>query len=409
MSHLGRTTAASALLTQGVAMLHERGPAHPLHHIGVRDLAERAGLAESSVRRIARPMSAFRDVALAHGVHRLPAAKSTMDLWAKLRSGRDHPAESAVEHGLRLHETVEVPVSRLTAWANAHRPHVGEQVAHVLHVFRGVLATELGARWRDGRMAPIVADAGQPTADALILASGIGGPLTLNPRPDATDANPRGAVRLLAYTYLATSEPGEWIGDVPDIPNPVIEAPFVDQAQVPLVEALLAIVQELGPAAPADHLTIRSVSDAAGVSAGSIYGMWDDMAHYRRSVVAEHLRLARTNLDRAVAGTPDSATIAGALARCVDGAVHQVLLSSMASADAAYSDVAADHLIELESTLAEPLGSHDAAQDVVAVALGAATLMGIDGALLSGDGDVSTAGAIRRFLDLRQSPQWGVA
>lgn len=409
VAEVGRATAAGALLAHGVALLHEGGPAHPLHHIGVRDLAERSGLAESSVRRIARPMIAFRDVALAHGVHRLPTAKSTMDLWAKLRSGNGHPAVSAIEHGLRLHETIDVPVSRLTAWANAHRPLVGRHVAHVVQVFRGVLAAELNARWREGQMAPIAAAPGEPTAKALILASGIGGPLTLNPRTDITDASPRGAMRLLAHTYLVTSEPGEWSADVPEIPNPVTDAPFVDQAQVPLVEAMLSIAQEVGPASPADHLTIRSVSEAAGVSPGSIYGMWDDMSHYRLGVVSEYLRLARSHLDQTVTGAATDEAVAAALARCVDGVVHQVLLSCMASPDGAYGQVAADHLGELETTLAEPMGGVDAAQDVVAVALGAATLTAIDATLLSDSGDVSTAQAVRRFLDLRQSPAWGVA
>ena len=280
------------------------------------------------------------------------------------------------------------------------------QVAHAVHVFRGVLSAELNARWRDGDIAPIVTGTDEPTPNALILASGIGGPLTLNPRPQSVDASPTGAARLLANTYLATSEPGEWSADVPAIPNPVVEAPFVDQAQVPILEALLEIVQDVGPAAPAEHLTIRSVSAAAGVSAGSIYGMWDDMAHYRRSVVAEHLRIGRDHLAQTVEAT-GTTSLAGALAGAVEGIVLRVLLSSMAAADPAYHQIAADHIVALESTLAAPLGGIDAAQDVVAFALGAATLAAIDTGLLSDGGNVTTAQAIQAFLNLRAAPGWG--
>lgn len=401
------TTATAALLAHGVSLLHDGGPAHPLHHIGARDLAEHAGLAESSVRRIARPIDAFRDLALAHGVHRLPVAQGTMELWAKLRSGAQAPALSAAGHGLQLHAIDTIPISRVTAWANAHRSLVAEQVVHAVQVFRGFLAAELDARWREAGMAPVAAAPDQPTAYGLVLAAGLGGPLALHPRSDDARPAERRAARLLANTCLAISEPGEWSPDLPDMPNPVVEAPFVDQSQVPLIDAVLSIVHDTGPAAPADHLTIRSVSDAAGVSAGSIYGVWDDMAHYRRSVVSEHLRQAREHLERTLSAEPSSVEMAAAVAAGVDGAVHRTLLAAIAAGEAGYLELATTHLDEMEALLADPLGSLDDAHDAVSFALGAATLSGIDPAFLSDTGQVTTAHAVHTFLQLQQSSRWG--
>ncbi len=333
-------------MVSAACWLTERlGHAPAITGLAIADIAAEASMSSASVTRAVRSRERLEAAVLATLANQRTTGRGAIRLWSALRRQTDtdlvRTSASPMAEAFELQRRQDDVVPLVGIWGFVDATPVRNQLAQSNRFLAELFVTELGAvmvGWKRRPRPPMTISG----LVAALMSYGLGSLMLAALHPTLVDDPEEEAARGLLALALSTTEPGRPAAPPPPVDgDPYHEpAPLTETERV-VADAAIRLLVDRGLPGPFDHLSVRSVTDAAGTSVGAFYSDFSSVDDFRSTIGLDHL-VAGTG---AMAEQLDTAPRLGSgLERATAAGGVPLLLRMTAAAGSPASEMVRTHL-----------------------------------------------------------------